>query len=162
MAKPAFSVLYRNLMHFVYQLKNIGLQCPKLCSPNQSSSSTWPGKLHQEYIGFEDTIQSMCFHPPCTCSSWDLITRFDHSQVKAWPGTPITYLTVLKAHTEGRTQANVDLSFSGAAEGRPSVSPRCLFQSWGKKLQTMNAAERGTSVSLPAHYPEPIFTHCYS
>lgn len=180
MTKAAFPVPLGNLMCFLYQLKNI-LWAPvsQTVQPWWSCpSSTWLGKLHQERIQFEPTVQNVCLHPPCAWSPWHLITtmtnKFDHSQVNQTKQRTDLHLTVLKALVQGRIHVNIELSFSGAAERRCSVFPWCLFQSWGKKCRPWTQLNSHICISAwTLHWAlkttlssnvwtTHIFTHCYS
>lgn len=136
------------------------LQCPKLCSPDGLLALAGWANCTRSTSDLNPPFKT-CLHLPCVSSPGHLITtttkKFDHSQVNQTEQGTDLHLTVLKALVWGKIHVNIDLSFSGVAERRSSVFPWCLFQSWGKKLQTTNAAETGTSVSLPEHYTEPLF-----
>lgn len=161
MAKPAFPEPLGNLMHFMYQLKTtFGRQCPKLCSPDSLLAQSGWAKCTSNVPDLNQPFKT-CIFILLVPGPWHLITtstnKFDHSQVNQTEQRTDLHLTDLKALVHGKIYVKLDLSFSGAAGRRTSVFPSCLFQLGGKKLQTLNAAETGTSVSLPEHNTEPLF-----
>jgi len=156
MAKLAFPAPHRNLMRFMYRLKN-SLWASKLCSPDSLPAPPGRANCTRSTANLNPPFK-MCVFILFVPGLPDTMTnKFDHSQVNQTEQKTDLHLTVLKALVQGRIQVNIDLSFSGVTERESSVFPWCLFQSRGKKLQSMNITETGTSLSLPEYYTKPLF-----
>lgn len=158
MAKPAFPVPYRNLIHFVYQLKNIlwasvsQTAQPQSVSQPYLAGQTAPGvhwiwRHHTKRV-FSSSLCLLFLRPDHQIWSltgegltWDIRHVPDSFKSSCW--------------RKNTSQHWFELLWSSWRETlcQPSVSIPKLR----KKTADHESAERGTSISLPAHYTEPLF-----
>lgn len=154
MAKPAFPVSFGNLMYFMYQLKNnlwtsmsqsVQSRQALSCLVGQTAPAMYPIWTNHSKWASSSSLCQVSLAPDQHHEN-----KFDHSQVNLTEQRTDLHLTVLKDLVQGKI-CQIGSELLWAAEEMFSLPIG------GKTLQTLNAAETGTSISLPEHYTEPIF-----